>query len=115
MTEAEARPSGAERAGGQIELTVAEIEALAPDQVLVFRATAWTDAERDAARSAIPVASQIAFFSFDADGFRMRDAVAAALRLQALIEPLSRALEGRAGSPRSFSAPVRSAPRNLPP
>jgi ABC-type Fe3+-hydroxamate transport system substrate-binding protein len=74
----------------RIELTLAEIEALAPDRVLLIRETAWTDAERDAARLALLGAAQIFFFSFDFDGLWMRDAVDAARRLRALIEPLSR-------------------------
>jgi ABC-type Fe3+-hydroxamate transport system substrate-binding protein len=66
----------------------------APDLLLVVGASERSQDERRAIRQALPATYRIEFFVFDPDRFWIREeSVAAARRLRAVIEPISRELE----------------------
>jgi ABC-type Fe3+-hydroxamate transport system substrate-binding protein len=76
----------------RIAMSASELLERAPELVLVIGQESPSERERDVARSALRGASEIVFFTLDAERFWLQDPVEAARRLRALIEPLSRAI-----------------------
>ena len=71
--------------------SLAQLAATVPDLVLVVSATPMAEPAREAARNALGDAVPIEFFVLDTN-FWVRDGSDAVRRLQAVIEPLSRAM-----------------------
>jgi ABC-type Fe3+-hydroxamate transport system substrate-binding protein len=70
-----------------------ELKAFAPDLLLVVSQGEMLEKERTAIRQSLPAGYRIEFFAFDADQILTHEAVEAARRLRAVIEPLSDELE----------------------
>lgn len=78
----------------RIPMGADSLRAFAPDLLLVVSADELTEGERREIRQSLPVAYRVEFFVFDAEHRWMHEAVPAAQRLRALIEPLADELEG---------------------
>jgi iron complex transport system substrate-binding protein len=70
-----------------------QLKAFAPDLLLVVSPNEISEKERPAIQQTLPAGYRIAFFSFDAERFWTGEAIEAARRLRAVIEPLSQELE----------------------
>lgn len=81
----------------RLALRADQLDALAPDLVLVVTPRPATAAQRDAARAALPRGLRLEFVELDPERFWLDAPVEAAQRLRAVIEPLSREIDG-AGS-----------------
>jgi ABC-type Fe3+-hydroxamate transport system substrate-binding protein len=82
--------------GGEqrIAMGADRLAAFAPDLLLVVSPSERPQDERRAIRQALPAAYRVEFYVFDPDRLWIREeAVAAARRLRAVIEPISRELE----------------------
>jgi ABC-type Fe3+-hydroxamate transport system substrate-binding protein len=82
--------------GGE-ELRIAfgteKLKAFAPDLLLVVSRNEMLEKQRQAIQQTLPAGYRIEFFAFDADQLWTHEALAAAQRLRAVIEPLSDELE----------------------
>ena len=77
----------------RISMSSDRLRGFAPDLLLVVSPDPLSESERDAIQQALPAAYRVEFFAFDAEHQWMHEAVAAARRLRAMIEPLSDELD----------------------
>ena len=77
----------------RIPMSKDTLRAFAPDLLLVVSPDPLSESERHAIQQALPAAYRVEFFAFDAEHQWMHEAVSAARRLRAVVEPLSDELD----------------------